>query len=162
MKNKKLLIIISSIILLIIACCVIFFWIKIRNNNLTEPKEESPNKVEEIEFIRNENFKIYEKHCLENFCTSIEDFIYREGYGGFSILILNNSDSIITQGFKNIVLKTSNGLMKKFFYHDDLNPGETFTTEITFTEEDIIYATDYELEEPTLEETMNYYSNMLN
>lgn len=166
MKNKKI-IVISVILIILLIGLGIYFCIKKMDSSVVEPnisteKEETNQEIQEVETSHNQNDANYNEHCLEGFCTIIMDFSYREGYGGFSLTILNKTNSVIEKGFKNIVFSTPNGEVKKYFYYDTLEVDAIVTTEITFTDESIMNATDYEIVEPTLEELMEYYSNMSN
>lgn len=63
-------------------------------------------------------------------------------------------------GFKNMIFSTPSGEMKKFFYYNELNSGDSYQTEITFRDKVLVEASKYKLEEPTSEELKIYYDNM--
>lgn len=161
MKKKKVVIslIIVVLISIILVFCLIFFK---KGSNITEiPQQETPIiEVENITEIINENEEIYKEKCINNLCTQINDFRCMEGYGGIILTISNKSDEIISSRFTNIIFSTPDREIKTFIYNKELNPGESIETWISFTDLSYIEATNYRLEEPSLDELMNYYSNM--
>lgn len=155
MKSKRKLIIILCIILMLVIGMRIFIHFKNsrwfdKNNNINNT--EVPNQ--------NDNPKNYEEHCLDGLCTKINEFSYIDGYGGFSIIISNKTEQSIEEGFRNIIFSTPTGEFKTFIYHKELLPDESIETFVTFTNKDFMYATNYELMEPTEEELAEYYKNM--
>ena len=166
MKNKKVIIFLSLFLIIVLVGFSIFFIEKNKNENEhidDVPKQEEQLEPKyEFEILENEHSSIYDEHCLNELCIELSTMFYREGYGGMTLNVVNKSDEIKGKEFMNIIFITQNGDLKKFFYHDEMDAHESYLTEITFTEKEIIEATNYRLEEPSSEELMNYYSNMAN
>lgn len=163
MKKNKV-IIALMVILFILAIGLGVFFFKNSNNDVNESpiQQEPANEPQTVEDKINENEKNYEEHCLNGLCVEILDFRSVENYGGFSLVISNKSNSIIASGFTNMIFSLPNGEIKTFIYNKELAVGESIETQVTFTDLSYMEATDYRLEEPSLEEIMNYYANMAN
>lgn len=165
-KANIILIVLIAVLVVFLGIGIYFIVIKDSNSTQTNPPVnnepiEEPNDSG-VETIPNESDANYEEHCLNDLCIKIDEFNIVEDYGGFSLTITNKGTDTIPASFKNIIFSTPDGEVKLFFYHAELNSGQSIETEVTFENKSLIEATDYKLEEPSAVEIMEYYSNMTN
>jgi hypothetical protein len=160
MKNEKI-----KIGIIIIVVCVILLGIGIlfisNKHNGSKVQGETNSSGEQI---NNEEGKttsnMYEEHCLNDFCTTVNSFKLKddEGGGSISFTITNKSTKAIDGGIKKIRIKYNDETEEMLFSYFSLDAKESLDVTIDFYNTNLINATDYELLEPTSEES-NIYNN---
>jgi cytoskeletal protein RodZ len=162
MKKEKIKIVIIVIIVIIV--CVILLGIGIlfaSKHKSNKTIENNTNEQEQVnDVVENTTSNMYEEHCLNNFCVVVNSFKLNddESEGVISFTITNKNRKTIEGGLKKIKLEYGDESEEMFFSYFSLDVDENLDIEITFNNTNLINATDYELLEPTSEES-SIYSN---
>ncbi len=153
MDKKKIayiLIIISVII--IISGTIIFLTGSNKNtkaNNTTETNDKTPEEIIELE--KNDNLN--EEHCLDNVCLTNMAITgnYHEYYHA-SADITNKSNVTVEKKYIKVLFEVEGKTQIKYWYIDKLEVNETINIDIGLTDNTLLKATSYQLENPTAKE----------
>lgn len=123
-------------------------------------EDEYPPEIQK-DIVTNDSKEVKKKHCLDNFCITYMNIKYMRGsYGAIYTELENIGTQTIPAGFLNMEFQTKSGIIVKFMYHPEILPGEKNKVGTNFLEEDIAYASDYQLTYPTDEQLVEYQKTL--
>lgn len=159
MLNKKKRVAITIAMILIGFSIVLMIVAVILNIFDSSGGNDGPsNNTLENNIIVNDSEKIKEEHCLDFFCITSMEMGYQKNVEGGDITISyrNQGDDVLPAGFLHIEFETKKGSKTLIFYHQELKAGESSNKLLDYLDEDIVYATDYRLLQPTEEQIKEY------
>lgn len=155
---KKKTAIFIAILLISLSIVLIIVAVILNAFNSFFATNDSSVSTPDHNIIVNEVKKIKEKHCIDSFCIINMEIGYQRNADGGDITITyqNQGDVSIPAGFLNIEFKTKNEKKQLAFYYQQLEPGESANLLLSYLDEDIVSAVDYQLLQPTAEQIKEY------
>ena len=122
---------------------------------LIDPKDAKPVEKEKTpeEIIELEENKLSEEHCIENICLS-NMYIsgnYHEYYHA-TVDITNKTNKVIEDKFIKILFDVEGKTIVEYAYFESLEPNETTNFVIGLTDNTLLKAKSYQIENPTAKE----------
>ena len=150
MEKKKIGYILIIVSLLIILLGTIFFLID-SNKKQNKAKDEKKTAEEIIELEKNDSLK--EEHCLENIC--LKNMVVTGNYNEYytaSVDVTNKSTQTVENKYIKVLFNVNGKTHIEYIYIDSLLPNKTILIDIGLSDNTLLEATSYQLENPTEKE----------